>query len=441
MLFRQILVLCNFLSASCIFSSKNARDTKNYAYFCTEKLNDTEMRRYKGLYLLSFLVLLLAFSSAQNAFTQNHTFTVVIDPGHGGRDPGAVGANSMEKNIVLAVGLKLGELIKQNHPEVRVIYTRTTDVFVPLHERAAIANRANANLFISIHCNAIGGARAATAQGAEVWVLGMDRSEENLAVAQRENSVIFLEEDYAIRYGGFDPNDPVSYIIFEFLANEHLDRSIQFASLVQNQLVSRANRINRGVRQAGFLVLREVAMPSVLIELGFISNRAEERFMMSAEGQRILANSIYEGFRQYLADHHRRTSMSILSPQNLPQTPSTVVGATPEAIVEIDLEVFACQEAATETTTESEPMVEQAPQNQGVREYRIQFLSTSRQLPAGAPEFRGLSPVSFYRDGATYRFTYGSATDRSEINRLLPRVRQKFRDAFIIEMMDGQRVR
>ena len=389
------------------------------------------MRRYKGLYLLSFLVLLLAFSSAQVSFTQTHPFTVVIDPGHGGRDPGAVGANSMEKNIVLAVGLKLGELIKQNHPEVRVIYTRTTDVFVPLHERAAIANRANANLFISIHCNAVGGARAATAQGAEVWVLGMDRSEENLAVAQRENSVIFLEEDYAIRYGGFDPNDPISYIIFEFLANEHLDRSIHFASLVQNKLVSRANRINRGVRQAGFLVLREVAMPSVLIELGFISNRAEERFMMSAEGQRILANSIYEGFRQYLADHYRRTSMSILSPQNLPQTPSISGITTPESTVE----------TALETTTESEPIIEQATQSQGVREYRIQFLSTSRQLPAGAPEFRGLSPVSFYRDGATYRFTYGSATDRSEINRLLPRVRQKFSDAFIIEMVDGQRVR
>ena len=400
------------------------------------------MQRYKGLFFFSFLVLMLAFSSAQIVFTQNHTFTVVIDPGHGGRDPGAVGANSMEKNIVLAVGLKLGELIKQNHPEVRVIYTRTTDVFVPLHERAAIANRANANLFISIHCNAVGGARAATAQGAEVFVLGMHRSEENLAAAQRENSVIFLEEDYAIRYAGFDPNDPVSYIIFEFLANEHLDRSIHFASLVQNQLVSRANRVNRGVRQAGFLVLREVAMPSVLIELGFISNRTEERFMMSTEGQTILANSIYEGFRQYLADHHRRTSMSILSPQNLPKTPSTTIGVTPEASVAIDTEMPVYQAAVSETVAvESVSLVEQLPPSQGVREFRIQFLSASRQLPAGAPEFRGLSPVSFYRDGATYRFTYGSTADRSEINRLLPRVRQKFRDAFIIEMIDGQRVR
>ena len=368
-----------------------------------------------------FLIVLLLFFLSQIALAQNHTFTVVIDPGHGGRDPGAVGANSLEKNIVLAVGLKLGELIRNNHPDVRVIYTRSTDVFVPLHERAAIANRANADLFISIHCNAIGGARAATAQGAEVFVLGMHRSDDNLAAAKRENSVIFLEEDYAIRYAGFDPNDPVSYIIFEFLANEHLDRSIHFASLVQHQLVGRANRINRGVRQAGFLVLREVAMPSVLVELGFISNPVEERFMMSREGQTILANAIYEGFRQYLADHQRRTSLpvAVTQPQPTPQPQVTV----------------------THTPTIVEPVQNVQPIATGVREFRIQFLSSSRQYTEGAAIFQGLSPVTFYRDGDVYRYTFGSAPTREEISRLLPEVRRKFRDAFIIEMIDGVRVR
>ena len=378
------------------------------------------MQQYKSLFFLSFLTMLFAFSSTQIAFTQSHTFTVVIDPGHGGRDPGAVGANSLEKNIVLAVGLKLGELIKNNHPDVRVIYTRSTDVFVPLHERAAIANRANADLFISIHCNAVGGARAATAQGAEVFVLGMHRSDDNLAAAKRENSVIFLEEDYAIRYAGFDPNDPVSYIIFEFLANEHLDRSIHFASLVQNQLVNGANRVNRGVRQAGFLVLREVAMPSVLIELGFISHPEEERFMMSTAGQRTLANSIYEGFRQYLADHRRRTYI----PNSVVQSPVTY---TPTTNITTPTTVVPVQNAQPVTT--------------GVREFRIQFLSSARRYHEGAAIFQGLSPVSFYRDGTTYRYTFGSASTREEISRLLPQVRRKFGDAFIIEMIDGQRVR
>ena len=371
--------------------------------------------RNKTTFFFSFLAVLLMFFAAQPVFTQNQTFTVVIDPGHGGRDPGAVGANSQEKNIVLAVGLKLGELIKQNHPYVRVIYTRSTDVFVPLHERAAIANRANADLFISIHCNAVERSRAATVQGAEVFVLGMHRSEDNLAAAKRENSVIFLEEDYATRYAGFDPNDPVSYIIFEFLANEHLDRSIQFASLVQNQLVSRANRTNRGVRQAGFLVLREVAMPSVLVELGFISNREEERFMMSAEGQRILATSIYEGFRQYVAEHTRRANL-----QNAMIAQQQQIASTP--------------------ATEPEQAVQQIIP-QGVREFRIQFLTSSRRYSDGAAVFQGLSPVTYYRDGAVYRYTFGSAPTREEISRLLPEVRRKFRDAFIIEMVDGVRVR
>ena len=398
------------------------------------------MQRYKKSL---FLVLLISLS-AQLSFAQAYSFTVVIDPGHGGRDPGAVGANSLEKNIVLAVGLKLGELIESNHPYVRVVFTRRTDVFVPLHERAEIANQANGDLFISIHCNAVAGASAQTAQGAEVFVLGMHRSDDNLAAAKRENAVIFLEEDYAVRYAGFDPNDPISYIIFEFLANEHLDRSIQFASLVQNQLVNSANRVNRGVRQAGFLVLREVAMPSVLVELGFISNREEERFMMSAEGQRILANSIYEGFRQYVADHRRRTLLPIVAvqtpslplpdpavadvsspplPQQLPQQPEIVPQQQ--------------QQQQVILTAPAQPIHPAEP----VREFRIQFLSSGQRHNEGASVFRGLSPVQYYRDGNLYRFTFGSTTCRDEINRLLPEVRQLFRDAFIIEKVNGIRVR
>jgi N-acetylmuramoyl-L-alanine amidase len=378
------------------------------------------MYQYKTYFLFLFLVVMAIFSSTQTIFAQNQPFTVVIDPGHGGRDPGAVGANSQEKNIVLAVGLKLGELIKQNYPDVRVIYTRDTDRFVELRQRAGIANRANADLFISIHCNALD-RRRASPQGVETFVLGLHRSEDNLAVAKKENSVILLEEDYSITYAGFDPNEPESYIMFEFLANEHLDQSIYFATYVQNQLVNNASRTNRGVRQAGFLVLREVAMPSVLVELGYISNLADERFMMSAAGQASLANAIYQGFKQYKTSIDRRTVL----PGNAAQRQMQAAPAT----ISVDTTMLIPTTATTE------------PALQGVREFRIQILSDSRFHQEGAAVFKGLSSVGFYRDGTMYRYTYGSTSSREEINRLLPTVRAKFRDAFIIELVDGQRVR
>jgi N-acetylmuramoyl-L-alanine amidase len=367
------------------------------------------MYRYRIPNLFLFSVILMVFFSLRDVSAQNQPFTVVIDPGHGGRDPGAVGANSQEKNIVLAVGLRLGELIKQNHPDVRVVYTRDTDRFVELRQRAVIANRANADLFISIHCNALD-RRRTSPQGVETFVLGLHRSDDNLAVAKKENSVILLEEDYSVTYAGFNPNEPESYIMFEFLANEHLDQSIYFATYIQNQIVSNARRVNRGVRQAGFLVLREVAMPSVLVELGYISNLEDERFMMSAAGQTSLANAIYQGFKQYKTSIDRRTSL----PGNTAHRSTAQATSTPE-------------------TAQSVP--------QGAREFRIQFLSDSRLHREGAAVFKGLSNVTHYRNGNTYRYTYGSTSSREEINRLLPTVRAKFRDAFIIELVDGQRVR
>ena len=229
---------------------------------------------------------------------QDRKFTVVIDPGHGGKDPGAVGSSSKEKDIVLAVGLKLGKLIESNYPDVKVIYTRQNDRFVELNKRAEIANKAHANLFISLHCNALD-RRRTSPQGVETFVLGLHRSKDNLDVAKTENSVIMYEEDYSVKYEGFNPNEPESYIIFEFMANEFLDRSVYFASMVQNQLVSNSRRVNRNVRQAGFLVLREVAMPSVLVELGYISNREEERYLKSEAGQISLAASTIDGLDDF----------------------------------------------------------------------------------------------------------------------------------------------
>src|SRR5690554_512897 len=317
--------------------------------------------------LLTYLLLLFLFVNELTA--QERTFTVVIDPGHGGKDPGAVGASSKEKDIVLSVGLKLGMQIEKNHPDVRVLYTRKEDRFVALNQRAEIANKARADLFISLHCNALD-RRKTSPQGVETFVLGLHRSNDNLDVAKAENAVIMYEDDYSVKYEGFNPNEPESYIIFEFMANEFLDQSVQLASLVQNQLVSNSKRVNRNVRQAGFLVLREVAMPSVLVELGYISNKQEENYLKSSSGQTSLANSIYNGFREYKREHDKKSF--VFSNRNL-GTPDRRSGGVVLSI--------------------------------GGIEYRIQIFAFVNKLENGAPEFKGLGPVDFYKDGNLYKYT------------------------------------
>ncbi len=245
---------------------------------------------------LSFLLILLLLCQAQLL-----AYTVVIDAGHGGRDAGAIGIKgTKEKTVNLKVALALGNLIRKHHPEVKVVYTRSGDTFVELQRRAQIANRAKADLFISIHTNSTAaGRRGTTARGTETYTLGMHRAADNLAVAKRENSVITLEADYQQRYEDFDPNSSESYIIFEFMQDRYMEASVDLARMIQRQFVATAKRADKGVHQAGFLVLREVSMPSVLVELGFINNRQEEKYLASASGQAQLARSIYNAFKTY----------------------------------------------------------------------------------------------------------------------------------------------
>ena len=337
---------------------------------------------------------------------QNRSFKVVIDPGHGGKDPGALGSSSKEKDIVLSVAMKLGELITNNHPDVNVIYTRNKDVFVPLNQRASIANKEHANLFISIHCNALD-RRKTSPQGVETFVLGLHRSKDNLDVAKVENSVIMYEEDYSVKYEGFNPNEPESYIIFEFMANEFLDLSVYFASLVQNQLVTTSKRINRNVRQAGFLVLREVAMPSVLVELGYISNKQEEAYLKSKSGQVSLATSIYNGFKDYKREYDKK---SLVFSNNKASDDRSVVQSSISTI---------SQE----------------------KEYRIQIFTSSYKLNNGSPSFKGLNPVEFYYENGLYKYTYGSSNNPDKVKNELREVKKKFKDAFIVEFESGYRVK
>lgn len=224
-------------------------------------------------------------------------YKLVIDAGHGGRDPGAQNRAGKEKNINLAVALAFGKLVERNCPDVKVIYTRKTDVFVPLDERANIANRAKADLFISIHTNST--AKRIGPQGTETYTLGMHRASDNLDVAKRENSVITLENGFEQKYEGFDPNSSESYIIFELMQDHNMESSVKLAGLIQKQFRTTAKRIDKGVHQAGFLVLRATSMPSVLVELGYLNNPNDAAFLTTTAGVNALAKSIYNAFVAY----------------------------------------------------------------------------------------------------------------------------------------------
>lgn len=379
------------------------------------------MKKFLNLIFLLFVT--CTFTMA------NGKFTVVIDAGHGGRDGGAVRGSIKEKNINLGVALKLGELIEKNMKNVKVVYTRKTDVFVDLKRRANIANKAKANLFISIHTNSTE-AKSTTASGADTYILGLSRSAENMRVAQRENSVILLEDDYKQKYENFDPRSPESYIIFEFMTNKYMDQSLEFASATQRFFKTQAKRTDRGVRQAGFLVLRETASPSVLIELGFINNATEARFLSTSSGQQTMANAIYAGFKSYKKEFDKRQGVSSIVSEN-----SEVYeeDTTEEEIVESTRPVSASQ---SNSAIDRQDIIESDK-----IEYRIQIKTDTKKIALTSANFKGLSPINVYRDGKLYKYTYGSTNNKNEAEKLRRTARSKYKDAFIIEFRNGKRVK
>ena len=379
------------------------------------------------------------------AFAANKRFTLVIDPGHGGHDAGALGAISKEKNINLAVALRFGKYVEQNLPEVRVIYTRKTDVFIPLNERANIANRANADLFISVHTNALPAGKVA--RGFETYTLGMHRAKDNLDVAMRENSVISMEKDYQQRYQGFDPRSSESYIIFEFIQGKNMERSVDLARMIQRGVCDGANRPDKGVHQAGFLVLRETSMPGCLIELGFITTPDEERLLNNDSRVDDIARGIYEAFAKYKNKYDRSVSVPYRAKDsedvNLPK-------------------IVPDQEPAPKTrvvTRGKQPKREEATPEQPKREvkkqetkkdvkkaevadapvFKLQIFVGSRNLRKGDAHFKGETDYDSFQEGNLVKYTLGASTNYNEIYRLRKEKLEKFPEAFIIAFKNGQK--
>lgn len=350
-------------------------------------------RIYKQIFI-SFLIFILTglIVKAQKA----PNFTIVIDAGHGGKDVGARGVVQNEKEITLDVALRFGNLIEKNLKDVKVIYTRKTDVFLELWERAQIANKNHANLFVSIHCNS---ANNKSAFGSETFVMGLKRMEENMEVSKRENSVILLEDNQE-RYQKFDPNDEEAVIAFEIMHSAYLDQSINFAGLVENEFL-KSNRSSRGVKQNVFHVLRENASPSVLVELGFISNLDEGTYLSTENGKQERAESIYRAFKSYKNEFDAKDGRIAAEDEKPKEPEKPVAGKT----------------------------------------FKIQFLTSKNKYAPSAKQLNGLTEVEVLQVGDVYKYYYGNTNLASERDALLDFVKKKgFKDAFFVEFVNNEKL-
>ena len=345
-----------------------------------------------------FFIITLTFISLCS-FSSNNVekkWVVVIDAGHGGKDPGAVNGNSLEKNITLAVALKTGDYIEKNLENVSVIYTRKTDVFVELRDRAEIANKNHADLFISIHANAVS---SRNIQGAETFVMGLANDQANLEVAMKENEVILLENDYSTKYEGFDPTSPESYIMFTLMQNIYQQQSINFASKIQDQYKNRVNRLDRGVKQAGFLVLYMTTMPSVLTELGFITHSAEERFLNSTEGQDYLASALFRACREYINEIDRRSGISAAKEEE--------------------------EKVIPPIATAEKPLTDEIV-------FMVQIASSTSKIEMRPGNFKGIGDLYEVFENNRFKYASGRFADYSEAVEYRKEMEKTHPDAFVI---------
>ena len=372
----------------------------------------------------------------------NKKFTLVIDAGHGGHDAGALGAFSKEKNINLNVALAFGRYVQNNCPDVKVIYTRKTDVFIPLHTRADIANKNRADLFVSIHTNAL--PRGRIARGLETYTLGMHRAGSNLEVAKRENSVILIEKDYKQHYEGFDPNSSESYIMFEFMQDKNMEQSVELARFVQKRVCASANRPDKGVKQAGFLVLRETSMPSCLIELGFITTSDEEQMLNSSNGIDRMGHGIYQAF----LDYKRKYDTNITVPYPAEQRQDVEI---PSIVPE---EEKAQPAPAAPATVQKEPVVpnqktevkkedKELKESKDVQDapliFKVQILASASRQKISKSKLNGQTAYCYEEDGF-YKYTVGESEDYEEIVNIREGLVTHFPEAFVIAFKGGKKI-
>ena len=451
----------------------------------------------KYLVVLYSCLLVLGLFISELAFAQDNRFTVVLDAGHGGHDPGAMGSITREKDINLAVELQLGEIIEKNFKDVKVVYTRKTDKYLTLQERADVVNDHHADLFICVHTNSSPGPAA---YGTESYTLGLAKTKANLDVAMRENSVITLEENYKTKYQGFDPNSVDSYIMFEFMQDKYIDKSVDFASTIQKQFHSYCNRTDRGVRQAGFWVLHRSACPSVLVEVGFISNPAEERYLSSALGQKEIATAIFNAFVDYKRAHDRKSgrqgsSVSKIEPTVKPEEPKqnsvikAVVQPPQKSIIETPTKQVVDTAFKKMTTTQVKPVINNSNKtivntssskildnsNKQIVDsprkpiadtvvkmvstksipvvsvtadkklvqtpvFKIQLFASKKVLKPNAPDFKGINDINFFVENGLNKYTVGAETDYQRIENLRKKIAVKFPEAFIIAFLGDKKI-
>jgi N-acetylmuramoyl-L-alanine amidase len=359
--------------------------------------------------LLTFVVLIQLCTSSTlkpEHIQQNKPMTIVIDPGHGGTDPGCHGLYAREKDVTLAISLRLGVLLKQNCPDVKVVFTRTTDTFIDLEERAAIANRNKADLFVCIHCNAN---PDKTASGTETYLMGISKAEGNLDVAQRENSVILLEDNYKQKYNGFDPNSPEAYIFFSLYQNAHMQQSITLADKVESNYKT-DGRYSRGVKQAGFWVLWRTNMPSILTETGFLTNPTEEKYLSSSSGQQQVAQDIFNAITQYKNEWSE-----------------TVVGTTDSVLNVVK-------------TNPVDSIVDSSAIDNTII-FKIQVCASMQTVNTNTPPYNSIPDLEMEHQTSYYKYLAGKYTDINQARTRLRRLQQSgFPDAFLVAYKNGKRI-
>lgn len=409
----------------------------------------------KRAFLLTALFMLATF--VVDAAT---SFTLVIDAGHGGHDVGARGSFSNEKDINLNVALAFGKYVEKNCPDVKVIYTRKTDVFIPLHKRADIANKSKANIFVSIHTNALPNGRIA--RGLETYTMGMRRSNEKLSAAQRENAVITYESDYKQRYEGYDPNSPESAIMFEFIHDKNMAKSVELAKLVQKNVCATANRPDKGVKQDVFLVLRETSMPACLIELGFITTPDEERLLNDAVSIDNIARGIYNAFAKYKNDNSSGFTVPYEAKNNTEVKIPTIVPkdfpdekkvkkeqnntsnsqnntAKPQNVKR--------REAQSDNNTKSSDIATRSSKddksdktNTDEPIFKVQILANNTKLTKNSSLLKGKEGVEYYYEGGMYKYTIGASTNFNEISKLRKELAETFPGAFVVAFKNGEKM-